>query len=173
MKTGLLKTTAILTVLAAIGIAHGAEPSADTTPAATAPASTTGGGPKIQFDSLTYDFGRVRAGTKVIHNFVFTNTGDATLQITGVQPGCHCTTVGDWTHTVEPGKTGVIPIQFDSTGFGGPIVRTPSITSNDKSQPMVRFQLNGTVSKPVETSPAFVSMVIAPDASEETNAVVH
>ena len=169
MKTWLLKANAILTIFAAAGIAH----AADQPVASTTPASTNAVGPKIQFDSTTYDFGRVNAGTKVRHDFIFTNTGDATLKVTSINPGCHCTTVGDWTHEVEPGKTGVIPIQFDSTGFGGPIVRTPAVTSNDRINPVVRFQLHGTVSKSVDVNPAFVSMSIGPDANEETNAVVH
>ncbi|HLX68039.1 MAG TPA: DUF1573 domain-containing protein [Verrucomicrobiae bacterium] len=167
MKTSLFKAAAILTILVTTGTAYCADQ-----PAATS-TSTNGVGPKIQFDSLTYSFDRVRAGTKVRHDFVFTNTGDATLEISSVNPGCHCTTVGDWTHKVEPGKTGVIPIQFDSTGFGGPIVRSPSVTCNDKSQPVVQVHLNGMVFKPVDVNPAYVSMSIAPDASEETSAVVH
>lgn len=140
---------------------------------ANAPAATNGIGPRIQFDSMTYDWGTVRAGEKVLHDFVFTNTGDATLEVTGVTPGCHCTTVGDWTHQVEPGKTGVIPIQFNSTGFGGGIYRTPSVTCNDRNHPTMRLQLHGTVLKPVDISRTFVLLSIAPDASQETNEVVH
>jgi hypothetical protein len=143
-------------------------------PVPTAPASTNGIGPRIQFDSLNYEFGSVRAGMKVTHDFVFTNTGDAKLEITGVQPGCHCTTVGDWTHEVEPGKTGVIPIQFDSSNFGGgPIVRAPVVICNDRNQSRVTLQLHGTITKPVDYSPSFVFLNIAADASDETNGVVH
>lgn len=167
MKTWLLNTASILTILVAAETAYCAGQ-----PAATN-SSTNGIGPKIQFDSMNYDFGRIRSGTKVRHDFVFTNTGDATLQIISINPGCHCTTVGDWTHQVEPGKTGVIPIQFDSTGFGGPIVRSPMVTCNDKGQPMVRVQLHGSVFKPLEVNPPYVSMNIPPDASEQASAVVH
>ena len=169
MKTRILKAGLCLFVITASLIGR----SAGQPVATNAPAATNGIGPRIQFDSQNYEFGSVRAGTKVLHDYVFTNTGDAMLEISSVQPGCHCTTVGDWTHKVEPGKTGVIPIQFDSSNFGGPIVRTPAVICNDKTQSRVTLQLHGTITKPVEYSPSFVFLNIAPDASEETNGVVH
>lgn len=146
---------------------------ADQPAATSAPANTSGIGPKIKFDSVTYDFGRVVSGTLVKHDYVFTNVGDATLKITGVQPGCGCTTVGEWTHEVEPGKTGVIPIQFNSTMYSTPVTKTPSITCNDKSQPVVRFQLHGTVYKTLQVMPNYASLIIPPDGNGEASAVVH
>lgn len=168
MKTWILKGGLCCVITANLILRSAAQPAPANTPA-----TTNGIGPRIQFDSLNYDWGSVRAGAKVMHDFVFTNTGDATLQITDVQPGCHCTTVGQWTHQVEPGKSGVIPIQFDSSGFGGPIYRTPTVSCNDKSQPTVTLQLHGTVMKPIDISRTFVMLNIPADASEETNDVVH
>jgi len=43
--------------------------------------------PAIQFDTPTYDFGRIRAGTDVRHDFWFTNTGTGPLEILAVKPG--------------------------------------------------------------------------------------
>src|SRR5436190_15616324 len=63
------------------------------------------GKPKIQFATPIYDFGKMKVGEPVKWEFVFTNTGTALLEITGVQPGCGCTTAGEWTRKVEPGKT--------------------------------------------------------------------
>ncbi len=45
-------------------------------PPATAAAPTNSVGPKIQFATPVYDFGRARAGEPVKHTYVFTNTGD-------------------------------------------------------------------------------------------------
>jgi hypothetical protein len=169
MKTWAFKSVVTLSLFAAAFLAR----SAGQPEATNALASTNGVGPKIQFDSTTYDFGRAIAGTQVKHDFVFTNTGDAMLQITGVQPGCGCTTIGEWTHQVEPGKTGVIPIQFNSTIYNGGVVKHPSITCNDKAQPLVGFTVRGTLYKIVEVSPTYVIFNIPPDAEQDTNAVVH
>jgi hypothetical protein len=43
--------------------------------------------PAIKFDITTYDFGRIRAGGDVIHDFWFTNTGTGPLEILRVKPG--------------------------------------------------------------------------------------
>jgi hypothetical protein len=169
MKNWVFKSALTLSMVATTFLAR----SADQPAATNAPGGSSGIGPKIQFDSTKYDFGRAVAGTMVKHDFVFTNVGDATLQITGVTPGCGCTTIGEWTHQVEPGKTGVIPIQFNSTMYNGPVSKAPSITCNDKAQPMVRFQLHGTVYKALEISPTYVQLNIMPDASEETSGKVH
>lgn len=167
MTTRISKAALTLSIVAAAMMAR-AQPAA-----INAPVSTNGIGPRIQFDSQTYNFGRVLSGTLVNHDFVFTNTGDATLEITGVMPGCGCTTIGQWTHKVEPGKTGVIPIQFRTANYNGPVVKTPSITCNDKRHTTVRFQLHGTVFRETEITPPFVMFNIAPDGNEETNATVH
>ncbi len=131
------------------------------------------GSPSIQFATPVYEFGTVTAGTKVMHDFVFTNTGTATLNITGVNPGCGCTTIHDWTHTVEPGQTGVIPIQFDSTHFHGAVNKTPSITCNDPAHATVVLQLHGSIYQAVEISAPYVSLNLGPDSDGVASTVVH
>src|SRR4051812_28927654 len=79
-------------------------------PATAEAAKPSTGEPKIQFAAREYDFGKVKAGDPVKYSYVFTNTGNAVLEVTHVQPSCGCTTAGDWTHKVEPGQTGTIPI---------------------------------------------------------------
>src|SRR5512140_1160931 len=74
-------------------------------PPATAPATTNAVGPKIQFATPLYDFGRMRAGEPVKYTYVFTNTGNALLILNNVQPQCGCTAAGEWTKQVEPGTT--------------------------------------------------------------------
>jgi hypothetical protein len=42
--------------------------------------------PDVKFDTPTYDFGRIRAGQPVLHDFWFTNTGTGPLEIVRVKP---------------------------------------------------------------------------------------
>src|SRR5882724_11399140 len=130
-------------------------------PSATpAPAPT---GAKIQFETPTYDFGRAKSGEAVKHTFIFTNTGCETLEINNVRPGCGCTTAGEWTKKVEPGKTGEIPIQVNTANFNGPIMKNVSVDSNDKTQPTSVLYLKGTVWKPVDINPQFAMINVPPD----------
>jgi hypothetical protein len=55
------------------------------------------------------DFGK-RQRLRRRYDYIFTNVGNAVLEINGVRPACSCTAAGDWFKTVEPGKTGTIPL---------------------------------------------------------------
>ena len=44
-------------------------------------------GPRLTVDSIRYDFGEISEGDVVEHVFVFTNTGDDTLEIANVYTG--------------------------------------------------------------------------------------
>lgn len=126
---------------------------------------TNAPGPRIVFADPVYDFGRVQSGDLVKYTFVFTNTGDQTLEVTAVQPSCGCTTAGDWTRKAEPGETGKVAIQFNSANFNGPVIKTVSVTSNEKQKPVTVLQLKGTVWKALELVPQYPVMNVPPDSS--------
>lgn len=130
-------------------------------------------GPKIQFEKPIYDFEKVKSGEMVKYTYIFTNTGDSTLFVTNVQPSCGCTTAGDWTHQVEPGQTGTVPVQFNSANYGGMVVKQVTVTSNDKQQPSVVLQLKGTIWKPVDVNPNFAVLNVSAESTANTSTTVH
>jgi Protein of unknown function (DUF1573) len=140
---------------------------ADTAAAAPALGVPANTGPQIQFDDPAYNFGRIGAGEPVKHTFVFTNTGDAQLVISNVTPGCGCTTAGAWTKEVEPGKTGKIPIQVNTSAFNGPIGKSVTVTCNDKAHARVTLQISGTVWKPFDVNPQNVVLHVPAESSSE------
>jgi copper(I)-binding protein len=80
-----------------------------------------------------------------------------------VQPGCHCTTAGQWTKEVQPGQTGSIPIQFDTTGNNGPVNRQVTVTCNVPKQPYTSLQLHGSVYRAIEFNPPMALLNVPPD----------
>src|SRR5262245_28798888 len=145
----------------------------DTAPKPTGAEAPAGGaGPKIQFAEIVYDFGKVSSGEVVKHSFVFTNIGTATLEIKDVRPGCGCTTAGTWDKEVEPGKTGSIPLQFNSANFGGTIMKQATVTCNDLSQSNVVLQLKGTVWKPIDVTPSMAVFNVSSEAETNDTKVV-
>lgn len=133
-------------------------------PPVAAAAPTNAPGPKIAFATPVHDFGRVRSGEPVKYTYTFTNTGDALLVLNNVQPQCGCTAAGDWTRQVEPGKTGSIPIQFNTMGYNGSVLKQVTVTCNVTNQPMLFLQLKGTVFKPFDVIPPLAIMNLGPDA---------
>ncbi len=137
------------------------------------PTATNAIGPRIAFATNAYHFGKVTAGTQVKYVFIVTNTGDQPLDISNVAPGCHCTTAGDWTHHIEPGQTGRIPIQFDSTSFRGQVNKTITVTSNDKLAPRQTISLEGTIWKIIDVVPQFAYITVMPEARTNATCIVH
>src|SRR5438876_3954423 len=171
MKTTLLKLLMAAGALGyfAAGLAQTKDGTA--TPGA-AGAPPDGAGPKIQFAEIVYDFGKVNSGQLVKQSFVFTNIGTATLEIKDVRPGCGCTTAGTWDKVVEPGKTGSIPLQFNSANFGGTVMKQATVTCNDLSQSNVLLQIKGTVWKPIEVTPTMAVFNISSEAQTNDTKVV-
>jgi hypothetical protein len=129
-------------------------------------------GAKIQFEQPIFDFGRVASGESVKHQFKVSNAGDQPLDISHVQTSCGCTTAGEWPHRLEPGQSGVIPVQFNSANFSGPVTKTVMVSSSDPTQPSVMLQIKGTVWKPIEVTPTYAVFNVVPDSlTNETRTV--
>ena len=129
-------------------------------------------GPKIEFASPIYDFGKVKQGEVIRHDFVFKNAGNAVLEIAAVQPGCGCTTAGNWDKRLEPGQAGVIPLQLNSTGFSGTVHKSATVTSNDPRQPTINLQLKGDVWTPFAVSPTMAVFTVSSETETSETKVV-
>ena len=141
-------------------------------PASGVPPVAVSAGARIQFATPVYDFGKTSAGEPVDHNFVFTNTGTATLEISGVRPTCGCTTSGTWDRQVAPGTTGSIPIRFNPSSYSGTVVKTIVVTCNDPTQPNVILQLKGVIWRPIEVSASTLFFNVINDAETNETKVV-
>ena len=168
----------LLTLLIVAGTFGGrvsclAQAGAPTPPSEPKPAATPGtSGPRVEFASRVFDFGKVSAGELVRHDFVFTNTGSALLEITDVRPGCGCTTAGTWDRKVMPGKTGVIPLQFSSANFNGKVTKSATVTCNDPGKTNVVLEITGTVWKPIEVTPTTLVFKVSDDRQTNETKVV-
>ena len=121
--------------------------------AAPSAAPADSNGPMIAFDQKVYNFGASWAGEPVKHVYIVTNIGNAPLEISRVHPSCGCTTAGNFSTNIEPGKTGTISIQFDNTHYSGAVTKTIDVFSNAKNSPRTQLTLHGTVKKALEITP--------------------
>lgn len=122
------------------------------TPAAAPAASNV----EITFEAEEFNFGTIKQGESVTHEFTFTNTGKEPLILTNAQGSCGCT-VPVWPkEPIQRGQKGSIKVTFNSAGKMGVQDKTVTITSNAKNSPRI-LHLKGTVdmpSTPVSTDQA-------------------
>lgn len=123
--------------------------------------------PRIAFGTTNYEFGKVTQGAVVKTDFYFTNTGNAVLEITAVKPGCGCTTAGTWDRRVEPGQTGKIPVEFNSTDFQGNISKGVTVVCNDPARRTTSLKVSGNVWCPITVLPS--TAIFQAEAGEQTN----
>jgi hypothetical protein len=120
----------------------------------TNPASASGSAdeeklPVLTFESESYDFGKVKQGDKVSHDFAFTNTGKTDLIISSASASCGCTVPDYSKEPVGPGEKGVIHVVFDTNNKNGPQNKTVTVLANTNPNSRV-LTLTGEVTVPEE-----------------------
>ncbi|MBM3839068.1 MAG: DUF1573 domain-containing protein [Verrucomicrobia bacterium] len=113
-------------------------------------------GPRLQVPNPVHDFGTVKQGQVVRHDFKLVNVGDQPLEITDVKPSCGCTTAGQWSRSIPPGESGTIPLQLETSRFAGVVSKTISVTTNDRTEPVRILEIKADIWTPIHLSSAVV-----------------
>lgn len=114
------------------------------------PAPAQSGAAKVEFKEISRDFGRIKQGEVVSHEFTFRNSGNAVLVIKNVSTSCGCTAALVSRKEILPGQEGKLKVTFDSRGYAGKIIKYVYLESNDPKNP--RQEL--TITAEVEVGPA-------------------
>jgi hypothetical protein len=107
---------------------------------------TDSSGAVLEVENDSYDFGEIKEGEKVEHEFKFTNTGTSPLIISNVQASCGCTTPEYSKNPIAPGKEGMVKVVFNSAGQAGKQHKVVTVSSN-ASSPNTLLHLRGEVTK--------------------------
>lgn len=105
-------------------------------------------GPELKFKEDSYDFGKIKQGDIVKHNFVCSNNGDLDLVLKDVRTSCGCTAANVAGEKISPGKKGKIKVVFDSKGFSEKVNVHINIESNDPVQPLKQLLISADVEGP-------------------------
>jgi hypothetical protein len=106
------------------------------------------GKPKAVFKATSHDFGQVKQGDVVSHEFVFKNEGDAPLVVEKVETTCGCTAALVSAKKIAPGKEGKIKTTFDTRGYSGRLTRYVYLVSNDGENPRRELSLVADIEVP-------------------------
>lgn len=85
---------------------------------------------KLYFTKQIHDFGSVKKGAVLTHQFNFTNTGEERLRIDSLSIPCNCLTVTVNKNAFEPGESGQVSVQFNTAGLAGLMVQHIQIFAN-------------------------------------------
>ncbi|MBN3034047.1 MAG: DUF1573 domain-containing protein [Bacteroidales bacterium] len=86
--------------------------------------------PRIEYDKLEHDFGKILEGEVVSYGFRFRNTGKSDLIISNVSTSCGCTVPKFPRIPIKPGEEKVLTVTFDSHGRRGLQTKTITVLSN-------------------------------------------
>lgn len=104
--------------------------------------------PRIKFNDETWDFGKVKQGATLEHEFVFKNAGNAKLTVIKVETSCGCTAALASQKTLEPGEEGKIKVSWDVTGYSGEVSKYVFVDSDDPKDPRVQLKIEAKVEVP-------------------------
>jgi hypothetical protein len=101
----------------------------------------------FEWTAQVHDFGKIKQGVPVSHEFKFTNKGKIPLIIANVQASCGCTTP-DWSKdAIPPGQIGFIKATF-SAASPGAFDKTVTVTANVENG-SVQLKIKGEVAPQV------------------------
>jgi hypothetical protein len=72
----------------------------------------------VKFKELSYDFGKIKQGAPVTHDFPFTNISNAPVIIESTIPSCGCTTPIKPEGAIQKGKDDKITAGFNAASAG-------------------------------------------------------
>jgi hypothetical protein len=72
----------------------------------------------VKFKELSYDFGKIKQGSPVTHDFAFTNISNSPVIIESAVPSCGCTTPVKPEGAIPQGKDNKIQAGFNAANVG-------------------------------------------------------
>jgi len=102
---------------------------------------------KSKWIETTYDYGKIRQGSKITHNYAVTNEGKRDLYIRKKISNCSCLKISTASDTIPPGTTANFLVEFDSANKEGKDSRKMNIILNDPARPEVVLEIKGEIEK--------------------------
>jgi hypothetical protein len=116
------------------------------------PAICIAQGPALTVDQAHFNFGRINGDARAFHRFKVTNTGNAQLNISRINPSCGCTStvIGQW--TLNPGQSTEIEATFNPAGFRGVVHKSIQVVCNDPANPTLNLTFEAEVVRDIMPS---------------------
>lgn len=93
-------------------------------------------GVQLTFKHTDHNFGEQIAGSDIVYDFEFMNTGKQDLLITNVTTSCGCTTPQWPKQPIKSKEKGIITVRYDSSRIGS-FSKTITVKANAENSPVV------------------------------------
>ena len=100
------------------------------------------------------EFGTIRKGDVLVHEFGIRNEGSADLELTSVRPACGCTVV-EYQRVIMPGEVGKVKAVVKTDAFSGPINKTIAVFTNDPDNPKLKLAVKADVRPYIKVLPGY------------------
>lgn len=98
-------------------------------------------------DPYLWDFGAVKAGNPVAHEFIFTNNTGKPFTITGSYTSCGCTVSKIARKSLAPGESTEIDVEFKTAGYKGDVQQFIYVNTDDPANPAYKLTIKAHVVK--------------------------
>ena len=116
------------------------------------PAAAALASPKAVVPEPAFDFGRVRQGQKIVHEFRIRNAGDVPLEFTGARMSLREMTCRI-PPRIPPGKEGTISVEWETAHLQGKVHGRATLLTNDPASPEISLDLEGEIHGALDVDP--------------------
>lgn len=98
-------------------------------------------------DPYTWDFGQVKEGEVLKHEFLLKNETAKALNIKEINTSCGCTASQVKKKTLLPQESTLIEVKFDSKGYSGQTQQFIYVHTDSLDNPIIRYTIKAEVVK--------------------------
>jgi hypothetical protein len=102
---------------------------------------------QMKSEPETWDFGKIKEGEIVRHDFVLKNGTDKDLKIEGVTTSCGCTASAVKHKLLKPGESTEIEVSFNSSKYSGAVKQHIYVNTDSVDNPLMQFIIKADVVK--------------------------
>ena len=92
-----------------------------------------------------WDFGRVKQGAILKHDFILKNQTDDILEINNIHTSCGCTVSNSDKKSLSPQESTAIKVTFNSEGYSGPVQQFVYVNTDNVDLAIIKFTIKAQV----------------------------
>jgi hypothetical protein len=98
-------------------------------------------------DPNQWDFGKVKPGAVLKHDFILKNETNDILGINNIHTSCGCTASESAKKSLMPQESTTITVSFNSKGYSGPVTQFVYVHTDNADLSIIKFTIKAEVVK--------------------------